>query len=113
MTNKKQLLESQMSVEEANNSLYGNEELVKQESIKNTPFTFVKAEERNGFIALGMYRLTEERFTDLASATRFIKNMGLDWEFILSVLSVFAITFNKESEELINEAERDLTIKSN
>lgn len=111
--NKKQLLQSQMNAEEVDNSTSGNEELVKQEPIKNTPFTFVKAEERNGFIALGMYRITEERFTDHASATRFVKNMGLDWEFILNVLSVFAITFDKKSDELINEAERNLTIKNN
>lgn len=61
---KSQKLENiNMNVGEANKRECGNEELVKRETVEETPFTIISVEDKKHFGVMGEYRITEERET--------------------------------------------------
>lgn len=109
-----ELLDLQTNANANNNSeSNGKEELIKQERIEDTPFTFVKEHDNPGFIALGIYKVSDAMFNTIEEAYDFLMMLdGLNWNFILNVFSVFGITFaNAKEDEFIENAETDITVK--
>lgn len=72
-------------------------ELIEKKEIKNTPFHMVKENGKKGFLALGMYKLTEDIFEEDKEAEKYIKKN--QWEITLKISFIVSEMFNKKMNE--------------
>nr|WAE43527.1 MAG: hypothetical protein [Microviridae sp.] len=80
------LSESLNSTEDGQNSNSKNTELIKKLEIKGTPFHIVFAEGNKGFLAMGIYRMTEDLFDNKVEALNYI--VENKWNLIVQMIIV-------------------------
>lgn len=73
-----------MNVGEVNNSNL-NYELIKRKEIEGTPFTIVTIEEKENFITVGKYRLSE---TYKTTEEAEINAKTIDWNKIMQIIGI-------------------------
>lgn len=73
-----------MNVGNQNNSNL-NYELIKRKEIENTPFTIITIEEKESFISIGKYRLSES-YKTIEEAE--INAKIIDWNKIMQIIGI-------------------------
>lgn len=91
----KELLKEQMSIDTQDKQ--HSSELLEHKEIKNTPFHMVKEYGKKGFLALGMYKLTDDIFDEEKEAEKYIKKN--QWEITLKISLITTELFNKKMNE--------------
>lgn len=84
-----------MNATKADNNEYGNEELIKREQIKDTPFTIITTE-KNSFGVMGEYRVTEE----LKNVEEVKKELEkITWNRIIQVMMILGEIKEKQNNK--------------
>nr|WAE43748.1 MAG: hypothetical protein [Microviridae sp.] len=89
------LLDSQNSIEDGKNS--NSNELIEKIEIKKTPFHLVKENEKPMFLALGLYRMTENMFLSEKEAEEWIEENK--WDLITNVCMLITGLANNKIKE--------------
>lgn len=86
-------VKSQKSIQEDTYKLCSTELIVRSE-IEKTPFTFIKENDKLGFIAMGKYKLTNNLFVNKAEAELYLEENK--YMIMLNVIGIVIEYLNKE-----------------
>ncbi len=74
------------------------EQLVDREPIVGTPFILVGSADTPYFIALGQFKVSQE-FNSKEEAIGYIQSMGIDWRFMMTVITAVMYNIGKLDNE--------------